>query len=75
MEIHFTQSEKDLSIHFASESEEKEHFISRYRDDLKNNISSTTLLHLIFTDKAGDPTRELIQHLIPEDESMLDTKV
>ncbi len=75
IEIHFTQSEKDLSIHFSCESEEKEHFTSRYQDDLKNNISSTNLLNLSFSDTAEDPASALIQQLIPEDESMLDTKV
>lgn len=75
MEIHFSQDNKGLSIRFACDSEEKKEFISTYQADLKNIISTTDLINLSFSDTAGDPASELIHQLVPEGESMLDTKV
>jgi len=38
-------------------------------------ISSAEVLGLSFTDIAGNPASDLIQLLVPDGESMLDTKI
>ena len=75
MEIHFLQDSEGLSLQLACESEEIKLFISEYQEDLKNSISTTDLLDISFSDTAGNPANDLIQQLIAEEESRLDTKV
>ncbi len=75
IEIHFLQSDEGLYIRFACDSLEKKEFTSQFADDLKKTLTSGDVLGLSFSDTAGDPTGELIQHLVPEGTSMLDTKV
>ncbi len=75
IEINLLQSDEGLYIRFACESEEKKQFVSTHQDELKNIISATEVLGLSFTDNAENPASELIQQLVPEGESMLDTKV
>ena len=75
VEIIFHQAEEGLYIRFACDSEEKKEFTNSFQNDLKEMITSTEVLSLSFTDTAGNPAHELIQQLVPDGKSMLDTKV
>lgn len=75
IEIVFLQMEEGLYIRFACDSEEKKDFANSQREILKEMISSREVLALSFTDTAGDPANELVQQLVPEGKSMLDTKI
>lgn len=75
VEIIFHQAEKGLYIRFACDSEEKKEFANSFQNDLKEMITSTEVLSLSFTDKAENPAHELIQQLVPDGKSMLDTKI
>ncbi len=75
IEIHFLHSEEGLYIRFACDSIEKKEFTSQFGEELQETVTTGKILGLSFTDTAGDPTSELIQHLVPEGKSMLDTKV
>ncbi len=75
IEIIFLQTEEGLYIRFACESNLKQEFTNSFQDDLKGMISSTDVLGLSFTNTAGDPANDLIQQLVPDGKSMLDTKI
>lgn len=75
VEIIFHQAEEGLYIRFACDSDEKKEFVNSFQDDLKEMITSTEVLSLSFTGKAGNPAHELIQQLIPNGKSMLDTRI
>ena len=75
IEITFLHTTDGLYIRFACESQAKKDFTNSYRDTLKEMISSAEVLGLSFTDIAGNPASDLIQLLVPDGESMLDTKI
>jgi hypothetical protein len=75
IEITFLHTAEGLYIRFACDSPAKKDFTNSYRDTLKEMISSAEVLGLSFTDIAGNPASDLIQQLVPDGESMLDTKI
>ncbi len=75
IEITFLHTTEGIYIRFACDSKDKTQFTSTFQDDLKQMISSIQVLGLSFTEGAGNPAQELIQHLIPDGKNMLDTKV
>lgn len=75
IEIIMVQTTDGLHISFACDSQIKKEFTRSHQETLKEMITSTKVIGLSFTDNAGDPTSELIQQLVPDSESMLDTKV
>ncbi len=75
IEIIFLNTEEGLYIRFSCESKDKSDFASGFAEDLKKMISSSQVLGLSFTEGAGNPAQELIQQLIPDGESILDTKI
>lgn len=75
IEVTFLQMEDGLYIRFACDSQIKKDFTNEHRDTLKEMISSTEVLGLSFTDTAGNPANDLVQQLVPDGESMLDTKI
>jgi len=75
IKISFLHSSEGLYIRFLCDSEEKSNFTSTQQDELKQLISSSDNLNLSFGVGAGNPAQNLIQQLIPDGETMLDTKV
>jgi len=75
LEINFLQTEEGLYIRFDCDSEAKKEFTNSFQNELKEIITSADVLGLSFTDTAGDPTHDLIQQLVPDGKSMLDTKI
>lgn len=75
LEVTFFQTHDGLYLTFASESDNKKEFLHDNENLLNEMLLSTDLLGISFTSKAGDPTSELIQKLVPSGETMLDTKI
>jgi hypothetical protein len=75
LEINFLQTDEGLYIRFDCDSEEKKEFTNSFGNELKESITSTEVLGLSFTDTAGDPTHDLMQQLVPDGTSILDTKI
>jgi hypothetical protein len=73
--VDFLQYQDGLYIRFNTDSKEKADFVESFSADLKQAISSIPLLGLSFSETAADPTAELIQKLLPQGSSMLDTKI
>lgn len=75
IQITFLKTDEGLYIRFASGSKEINNFTRAHQEDLKQMITSVPVLGLSFTEDAGNPARDLIQQLIPDGETILDTKV
>jgi hypothetical protein len=73
--IDFLQYQDGLYIRFNTDSKEKSDFVESFSADLKQAISNIPLAGLSFSETAADPTAELIQKLLPQGSSMLDTKI
>jgi hypothetical protein len=75
LRIDFLQYQDGLYIRFNTDSKEKSDFVESFSADIKQAVSSVPLLGLSFSETAADPTAELIQKLLPQGTSMLDTKI
>lgn len=75
IEIMFLDLDEGLYIRFSYEDKEKSAFASSHQDILKDLISSEPLLSVSFGAGAENPAQSLIKQLIPDGETMLDTKV
>lgn len=73
--VDFHSNPEGLYLKFNCESLDKANFVADFQNDLKEAISGTKLLGLTFTDKAEDPANELIKRMVPEGQSILDTKI
>lgn len=75
IEISFLQTEDGLYIKFGCDSKETLEFTSSYQGTLKEILTATDVLGLSFNDSAGSPASNLIKQLLPDGQSMLDTKI
>lgn len=73
--IDFLQNPAGLYIRFHADSQEKADFIAAHGNELEAAITEIPLINLAFSGDASDPINELIRHLLPTGNSMLDTKV
>jgi len=73
--VDFVKTQDNLLIRFRAESREKMEFIEQFSKELTDAITDVPQISISFTDDAPDPIRDLIQQLVPEGQSMLDTKV
>ena len=74
IEISFLKNTDGLYIRFLCETHEKSSFASSHQEDLKKHFSTDDIIGLSFGVGADDPAQSLIQQLIPEGVTMLDTK-
>ncbi len=74
LQIDFLQNLEGLFIRFRAGDQEKADFIEKFSGDLKKAITDIPLISLTFSGDAPDPIQDLVQHLVPEGDSMLDTK-
>ncbi len=74
--VNFLQLQDGIHLRFDMDSEEKVDFIKSTVSELKEQMAEhdMPLVGLNFTATAIAPATELISHLLPEGESMLDTK-
>ncbi len=73
IEISFLKNTDGLYIRFLCETDEKSSFASSHQEDLKKQFSTDNIIGLIFGVGAVDPAQSLVQQLIPEGKTMLDT--
>lgn len=72
--ISFVKSEDTLFIRFRAESQEKMEFIQQYTGELEEAITDIDHIQISFSDDATDPVGDLIKQVVPQGQSMLDTK-
>lgn len=73
--IDFSKTKNDLMIRFRTESQEKMEFIEQYASELIDAITDIPHVSISFSGDATDPITNLIKQIVPEGQSMLDTKV
>jgi hypothetical protein len=74
MQIDFLRNKEGLFIRFRAADREKADFIEANIDALKKAISDVPLISISFSDDAPDPIHDLVRHLVPAGNSMLDTR-
>ncbi|PHR29408.1 MAG: hypothetical protein COA36_04225 [Desulfotalea sp.] len=72
--IIFSKIKDTLMLQFQAESAEKMQFIQQFSDELVESITNMPNISISFSQDAPDPVAELIKKIVPEGESMLDTK-
>jgi hypothetical protein len=75
LQIDFLHNKEGLFIRFRAGDQQKSDFIESFGDDLKKAISAVPLINLSFSGDAPDPIHDLVRQLVPEGNSILDTKV
>ncbi len=75
LQIDFLKNKEGLWIRFRAGDQEKADFIESFSDELKKAITDIPLINISFSGDAPDPIHELVRQLIPEGNSLLDTKV
>ncbi len=75
LQIDFLQNAEGLFIRFRAGDQEKADFIETFSADLKKAITDVPLINISFSGDAPDPIQDLVRQLVPEGNSMLDTKV
>ena len=71
--VRCVQSKDSVRLAFFLDSKEKAEFVATHEADLKENISSAPLLSLSFATGAGSPAAELLQQVLGEQQSLLNT--
>lgn len=75
LQIDFLQNMEGLFIRFRAGDQQKASFIESYAAELKEAITDIPLINITFSSDAPDPIQDLVRHLIPAGDSILDTKV
>lgn len=73
--VRCVQNEKSVRIAFFLDSQEKADFVAALGAELKERISSAPLLSLSFAVGAGSPVTALLQKVLLEDQSILNTRI
>lgn len=73
--IDFSKIKDDLMIRFRAETQEKMEFIEQFASELIDAITDIPHVSISFSQDATDPITDLVKQLVPEGQSMLDTKV
>ncbi len=73
LRVDFLQYQDGLYIRFNTDSKEKSDFVESFSTDLKQAISTISVLGLSFSENATDPAAELIKKILPQGSSILDT--
>jgi len=74
IQIDFLHFQKTLYIRFRTDSQDKSNFVSRFGDQLKEAITNVPYIDLSFSADAPDPLIDLIRQIVPEGDSMLNTR-
>ncbi len=74
IQIDLLKIEDALYIRFRTDSQEKADFVALFSEQLKNAVSGTGHINLSFSADAPDPITDLIRQLIPEGNSIINTK-
>ncbi|AGF77183.1 hypothetical protein UWK_00602 [Desulfocapsa sulfexigens DSM 10523] len=71
--VRCVQTAEAVRIAFFLDTREKADFVATFGAELKETISSAPLLSLSFAAGAGAPGTTLLQKILPDDQSILDT--
>ncbi len=74
IQIDFLQIQETLYIRFRTDSQEKSDFVAQFGDQLKEAITNIPQIDLSFSADAADPVTDLMRQIVPEGETMLDTR-
>lgn len=75
LRIEFVRNQEGLFIRFFADSDDKARFLAEFDGELKTAIADTPLLGLSFSSGATDPVQDLLRRVVPQGQSLLDTKV
>jgi hypothetical protein len=75
LRVDLFQNHEGLFLRFVSDSKEKISFLEQYKDDLLLNMVNTTIAGVSFAEEHTDPAADLLKRLLPEGESLVNTKV
>lgn len=73
--VDFVKLKKSLMIRFRAESAEKMQFIEQFSGELVGAITDTADISVVFSQDAPDPVTDLLGHLVPKGQSIVDTRV
>ncbi len=74
LQIDFLHNLEGLFIRFRAEDQEKADFIAGFAEDLKKVINDIPLINVSFSGDAPDPIQDLVRHLVPAGNQILDTR-
>ncbi len=75
LRIDFLKNSEGMFIRISSESQEKLSFIEQYQNNLLHNLKEKNILGLSFSKENIDPAADLLKRLLPDGESIVNTKV
>lgn len=75
LRIEFLRRQEGLFIRFFADSVDQARFLAEHEGELKTAIADTPLLGLSFSTGATDPVQDLLRRVVPQGQSLLDTKV
>ncbi len=75
LRVDFLQNPQGLYIRFFSDSQERLDFIELHVNDLLENLNKSEILGISFTKENVDAASDLLKRLIPDGESLVNTKV
>jgi len=73
--IDILKNPEGIFIRFISDDREKLAFLEQFKDDLLLNTVDTTILGVSFSLEKIDPAADLLKRLLPDGESIVNTKV
>ncbi len=74
IQIDFLQIKETLYLRFRTDSEEKTRFVKQFSEQLQESLSGSPQINISFSSDAPDPIADLLQRVISEDKSMVNTK-
>lgn len=74
LKIDFNQSPEGIFLRFHSDSKEKSNFIQEYIEELSSTLSDPPILGISYSEDVKDPSSELLEKLLPEGRSFVDTR-
>ncbi len=74
LQIDFLQIKETLYLRFRTDSEEKTRFVQQFSEQLQETLSGSSEITFSFSSDAPDPIADLLQRVISEDTSMVNTK-
>jgi len=75
LRIDILKSPEGIYLRFLSDSKEKLQFIESFKDDLLLNIVDSYILGVSFSQEPLDTAADLLKKLLPDGESLVNTKV
>jgi hypothetical protein len=75
LRIDIFENHEGLFLRFVSDSKEKISFLEQFKDDLLLNMVDKNIAGVSFVEEQTDPAADLLKRILPEGESLVNTKV